>query len=106
METARFDALSSFSGKLHGHKYVLPVAVWLSEEAQTRAVAQPEIRKGIVHAESNRIFEALERLVSIGAVRELPKTAGRRYFETCDSPYWGYVEALVRRLAGADRRPA
>jgi hypothetical protein len=99
MESTRFDKLSSYSAALHGHKYIFPVAVWLLENKFTGAVTQPEVRRGLVHAESNRIFESLERLAEIGAARELPKTSGRRYFECIPGPYWDLVQAQLGELA-------
>lgn len=98
MEEDRFSRLSSYSAKLHGHKYVLPVAVWLLESDEKGAISQPEIRVGLVHAESVRIFEALGRLVDIGALAELPKVSGRRYFEQTTSPYWAFVAAAGAAL--------
>jgi hypothetical protein len=98
MEIDLFETLSAFSGKLHGHKYVFPVAVWLLGHQSSGPITQPEIRTGLIHAESNRIFEALERLAEIGAVRELPRVSGRRYFETSASLYWKYAEAQAKAL--------
>ena len=54
-------------------------------------------------ADRPRILEALERLVDIGAMAELPRPGQRnaaRYFERAEDPYWALVEAhLVRREA-------
>lgn len=102
MEHDRFNRLSAYSATLHGHKYVLPVAVWLLERNEKGPVSQPEIRVGLVHAESVRIFEALERLADIGALTELPKVSGRRFFEQTPSPYWTFAQAAAASLdAGA-----
>lgn len=96
MDEHKFSLLSSYSATLHGHKYVFPVAVWLLEHHDAGAVTQPEIRKDLVHAESNRILEALARLTALDAVVELPKTGGRRFFELRASPYWDFVSEAAK----------
>ena len=101
MDQAHFQQLATYSNRLHGHKYVCLVAVWLLENDDSAPVAQPEIRRGLVHAESNRIFEALERLVEIGAMRELPAADRRRFFERLESPYWVFVETQTALLKSA-----
>lgn len=94
MDLVRFDLLADYSAKLHGHKYVFPVAVWLCEHEDDGVFSQPEIRRGLVHAESNRIFEALDRLIALDALIELPKLSGRRCFERKPNhPYWDFVQA-------------
>jgi hypothetical protein len=56
-------------------------------------------------ADRQRVIEALERLVEVGAAIELPRDDRQknspRYFERAENPYWSFVAEYVADLASS-----
>jgi len=91
-----FDSLASKSRSFHGHMYVLPVAAWILSSGTTAPSVSEAVSGLGGRADRPRVIEALERLVEIGAMIELPRDAARnaaRMFEKAESPYWALVGA-------------
>lgn len=89
-----FDSLADRSRSLHGHKYVLPVAVWLLE-SEIQVISVREVMIGLGgRVDRIRVIEALTRLTSFGALRELPRQApsAPRFFERVGGPYWEFMQ--------------
>jgi hypothetical protein len=91
-----FDLLASRSRNFHGHKYVLPVAAWILDSG-IEVISVSEAITGLGgRAERPRVIEALERLVGIDALVELPREDrpnAARMFQRAESPYWALVSA-------------
>jgi hypothetical protein len=104
-----FDYLSLHSRRLHGHRYVLPVAVWIwTSQSQTVGASDAMVGLG-GRLDRTRAIEALARLVEIGALRELPRAGQRnatRMFERVSDPYWNLVHAYAEAAADPDRAGA
>jgi hypothetical protein len=100
---SELEALMTLSRALHGHRYFLPVAAWIVT-SETRVVTASEAMVGLQgRADRGRVIEALEKLVGIGAMTELPRAGGQnspRYFERAEDPYWALVDEYLARLAG------
>jgi len=99
-----FDSQVSLSRSLHGHKYVLPVAVWIVK-SRASTVTASEAMVGLEgRADRPRILEALERLAAIGAMAEMSRPDQKnapRFFQRLDDPYWSLVESHLDRLTEA-----
>jgi hypothetical protein len=104
MVPGRFAFLSDRSRHLHGHRYVLPVAVWIYRSGR-EIVAVGEVMAGLGgQAGRTRVIEALVKLVAFEALDELPRSAQRnspRYFQRLANPYW----ELVATYAGTETGP-
>ena len=99
--SSEFDYLIEKSRTVHGHRYILPVAVWIFESGKTDVTAADAMVGLGGRADRPRIIESLARLTAIGALRELPRVGQRnapRYFERVEDPYWAYIEETVAYL--------
>jgi hypothetical protein len=96
LKPSTFDDLAARSRALHGHRYVLPLAVWILEtDVQVASVREAMVGMG-GRADRVRLIEALLRLTEFGALNELPRGPQRnatRLFERNAHPYWDFVEA-------------
>lgn len=98
---AGFEAQVALSRKLHGHKYVFPVAAWIALSGASTVNASDAMVGLEGRADRPRILEALERLAGIGAMAEMARPDQRnspRYFQKVEDPYWSLVESHLRRL--------
>jgi 6-pyruvoyl-tetrahydropterin synthase len=103
-----FDYLSLHSRRLHGHRYVLPVAVWIWTSG-ARVVGASEAMRGLDgRLDRTRAIESLARLAEIGALEELARGQQRnaaRMFQRVADPYWELVSAYAT-AADSDRAGA
>jgi hypothetical protein len=103
----QFRALTEASRDLHGHMFVLPVAVWILF-SDVSVVSVAEVLRGLDgRVDRHRIIEALGRLDLIGAMKELPRLGARnspRAFEKLPgSPYWQFVASYSAERASVGR---
>lgn len=110
MTRERYEALMTWSKRLHGHQTVLPTAVWI-HEAGVSVTNPPETVEGLLgRADKNRVIEALERLTGIKALRELPRdgpqNATRYFAKLPESVYWTFLEGYLAEIGLEDGEPA
>jgi hypothetical protein len=99
-----FETLANKSRSLHGHRYVLPVAAWILSSG-VGTVSPSDVMVGLGgRADRPRVIEALVKLVSIGALTELPRAGTRdpRAFERVDDPYWNLVATQLSGSSAAE----
>ena len=94
------------SRALHGHRYVLPVALVLGG-GPSRAVSASDVLDHLPgRVDRPRVLEALQRLVELEAMDELPRDDrpnATRYFTRRDeSPYWAFIDAFVPAAVHAE----
>lgn len=102
--TSAFESLATKSRSLHGHRYVLPAAAWILRSG-VETVTPSDVMVGLGgRADRPRVIEALVKLVSIGALTELPRAGKRdpRVFERVDDPYWSLVATQLSGSSAAD----
>lgn len=101
MTDSGFAYLSLHSRKLHGHRYVLPVAVWIWTSG-TQVIGASEAMRGLEgRIDRIRAIEALVRLSEFGALRELSRGDqhnAKRLFERRDDPYWNLIPAYAAEV--------
>jgi hypothetical protein len=77
--------------------YVLPVAAWILKSGAA-TVSPSDVMVGLGgRADRPRVIEALVKLTSIGALKELPRAGKRdaRVFERASDPYWSLVATRI-----------
>jgi hypothetical protein len=98
-----FTALTVASRDLHGHMFVLPVAVWMAEEDRSVASVSEVLRGLGGRLDRHRIIEAFARLDSIGAIEEMPRlgprNSPRTFVRIADSRYWQFALDYARERA-------
>jgi hypothetical protein len=104
-----FAYLSLHSRKLHGHRYVLPVAVWIWASG-TQVIGASEAMRGLEgRVDRIRAIEALARLSEIGALRELSRgeqrNAKRMFEREGGDPYWNLVPAYAAEAERSSQDP-
>lgn len=93
MDPSECDRLQRLSRALAGHNCVVPVAVALHMGGAAPQSAPEVVQTLHGCLPANRVAEALRRLVTIGAARELPYP-GRphpRMFEVVQGPFWDFI---------------
>jgi hypothetical protein len=108
-DTAKIDPFKEAalrSRSLHGHMYVLPVALWILR-SESKLVSPADAMVGLEgRADRHRVIEALVRLCAIGALEELPRADHKnaaREFQRVEDPYWFLVEGCAAELAASQR---
>ena len=103
------EELNGFSRDLHGHRYVLAVAVWILEREMSTVSTRDAMEALGGRADRARALEALERLARIGALAEMPRDSrvnSPREFERRADPYWVYVSTKLQLGIGEISRSA
>jgi len=105
MSPETFAALCARSRELHGHKYVLPVAVWIGESGNEIVTAGEALIGLGGQADRTRILEALMKMAAFDVLTELPRAGYNlpRYFQRNSHPYWDVVETYADDIRRARR---